>query len=46
MMIMMMIILRQRLAAVVPGGSPTSRLLKLKGKTRQGRKEGRRRRLR
>ncbi len=31
----MMIILRQRLAAVVPGGSPTSRLLKHKGKTRK-----------
>jgi len=40
-MMMMMIILRQRLAAVVPGGSPTSRLLKLKGKTRKEGKEGR-----
>jgi len=33
-------ILRKRLAAVVPGGSPTSRLLKHKGKDKEGGGEG------
>jgi hypothetical protein len=36
---MMMMILRKRLAAVVPSGSPTSRLLKHKGKTRNEEEE-------